>query len=274
MFKSASSMASTFMQNVNVDGIMKSLMPTMKPIKVESLEPQIRKDAKRLKIVHGPYKIKGLQDKSKIGNGFSMDPAGTGYFFGVGDEIPRDITLLYSRTDIVDKDLNRVEIKDGLYNHHNLFSSMGANSIGAQMVSCSEKGFSMPGIGTIMSGGTDGGDLRFTDAEGKLPAGVYIGKNDGISNMIDVVNYNNETKEVWQLSEIEYLPGKMEKMMPVSRQVLGIGMCSGLNSLLVRPPPGKTKFTLEGGGIHVIRDGYVVHAKGHLHGNFMALPLS
>jgi hypothetical protein len=74
-----------------------------------------------------------------------------------------------------------------------------------------------------------------------------------------VVNYNNAERTVWMIGEMEYLPGKAAEFLPASQQVIDIGMCSGLNGVDIRPPPGQKKFQIAAKDIIIARDGYFVN---------------
>lgn len=61
MMKIAGSMMSRFLQS-------------QKAYAVVEIKPILRPTAKRVKVIFGPYKIKGTETKGKVGNGFSLDP--------------------------------------------------------------------------------------------------------------------------------------------------------------------------------------------------------
>jgi hypothetical protein len=50
-----------------------------------------------------------------------MDAGGTSYMNDIDTDFPRDITILKSFTEVQKKDGKRIELKDGLYNHHTTF---------------------------------------------------------------------------------------------------------------------------------------------------------
>jgi hypothetical protein len=44
-----------------LNSLMSSFLDSQTAINIETMNPQIRTDARRIKMVHGPYDIKGLQ---------------------------------------------------------------------------------------------------------------------------------------------------------------------------------------------------------------------
>jgi len=114
-------------------GLSGKSQPT-KAAKVEFIEPKIRKDAKRIRLTYGPYKLRAAnvgvatsrsitliysQGKTKVGNGESMDPGGTGYSYMAGDDFPRDVTLLSTTSAIYDEGgKNKIDTAKGLYNQY------------------------------------------------------------------------------------------------------------------------------------------------------------
>jgi hypothetical protein len=114
-------------------GSIGKAQPT-KAAKVEFIEPKIRKDAKRIRLTYGPYKLRAAnvgvatcrsitliysQSKTKVGNDKSMDPAGTSYSYMAGDDFPRDVTLLSTTSAIYDEGgKNKIDTAKGLYNQY------------------------------------------------------------------------------------------------------------------------------------------------------------
>jgi hypothetical protein len=182
------------------------------------------------------------------------------------EDFPRGVTILRTNSEAVDENGKKIDVKDGLYNHHNVFFDFSANT--PAMVGCDGKAAK----GTIntsvfIGGATEEGDEKFTSEDGKFNSGYYIGKNDKINMIVDVVNYNNETRNVYINADIEYALGKVEGALPSAQQVINLGMCSDFNGANIHPPVGQKKFKLEGNDIIISRDGWMISTRGHLHGN-------
>jgi len=201
-----------------------------------------------------------------LGNGPSMDPAGTGFTYLAGSDFPRDITVLFAASKLVFEDNTDAGIDHGIYNHHVAFSDL--NKAPTSIVSCDRKiiGSEDLAVSTFVNGANekDNGAL-YTTVDGKFNSGYYIGKNHGILLTGDVINYKNWTQDVYTLTELEYVEGSIPSMMEVSIQALSIGQCEGASGL-IEPPIGKTKFKIEGKDMTVTKNGYWMTSKGHMHG--------
>ena len=206
------------------------------------------------------------KSKEKVGNSKSLDPMGTGYSYMAGADFPRDVTLLQTFSNVFDESGKKIDVKDGLYNHHNVFFDFSASA--PTMVGCEGKAAVGKTITTsiFMAGATEEGNTRFTSVDGKFNSGFYLGKDDKINMGIDVVNYNNVSRTVYVEADMEYVPGQMKDALPSAQQVINLGMCSGFNGVDIHPPPGQKKFKLEGSDIVIARDGWMVSTGGHLHG--------
>jgi hypothetical protein len=69
---------------------------------------------------------------------------------------------------------------------------------------------------------------------------------------------------------LEFVEGKPAGWLETSVQHMTVGQCDGLAALtgaMAKAPPGQTKWEMKGvEPIGVIRDGYIVAARGHIHG--------
>jgi hypothetical protein len=70
-----------------------------------------------------------------------------------------------------------------------------------------------PGAGFIGQG-EDNGDstIMFTSADGKYNSGFHVGTADKFLLNADLVNYNNVTKDVYLIFDIEYIDGIVGKL--------------------------------------------------------------
>jgi hypothetical protein len=114
-------------------------------------------------------------------------------------------------------------------------------------------------VAVFMAGATEKGDISFASKKGDIKTGYYLGSNRMMMNMIDVVNYNKEEKTVYTSSEIEYLPGKAPGYLDTVQQLVDPGTCGGPAGAAIHPPKGVQKFSVNGTGIVVAKDGYILN---------------
>jgi hypothetical protein len=60
----------------------------------------------------------------------------------------------------------------------------------------------------FLGGGHDGSNVRYSAPDLKVKSGYYI-NNNSFAMTADIVNYNNEKKEIYVTYDIEYLPGRI-----------------------------------------------------------------
>jgi hypothetical protein len=193
-----------------------------------------------------------------------MDPAGTGYLYTVANDFPKDITILDAVSGVFNANMQPIDRKDGLYNHHNVFIDI-SNPTPA-ITGCGDgRAFASIPANVFMGGAADGGQNRYTTNDGKFNSGLYIAKDAGIIQMIDIVNYNNESQTIYTISEMEYLDGKQPGFLSSATTGIDLGMCAGKTGMFVHAPNGQQKFTFAGKDITIERDGYFLNVKGHMH---------
>jgi hypothetical protein len=192
-----------------------------------------------------------------------MDFAGTGYNNLVGDDFPKDVIVLDSITRVVNETFEKAAVEDGLYNHHVVFTD-GSKRPGSWLACNGKAAPEMPLAFFMGAGSEDSPEMAYSADVSKIKAGFYIGKNDIITNMIDIVNYHNRERTVYTISEMEYLPGKPEGWVDSQKRIVPMGMCDGMNAMMVAgnihpPTDGQKKFVLSGkNDIEITRDGYLV----------------
>jgi hypothetical protein len=229
-----------------------------------------RKGAKKLTLWYGPYKIRpgnfdgDLSHESPLSS-FSMDPSGTGWN-ALAADFPRDITILKSKADVVLEDFKtRADLDTGLYLHHLLFFDVTKKE--PDVLGCGEFiTYRQWPLSLFMVGSSDVGSGMFTPGDGSLNSGYYIGPNEPVAMMGDLVNLSNDTIHVYARAEIDYVPGKPEGLLDTTIQMVNVGQCDGKSGFFGLPHDGvQTQFRINGSAMEVAHDGYLVTSKGHLH---------
>jgi hypothetical protein len=186
-----------------------------------------------------------------------MDPHGTGYSYMAGDDFPRDVTILETKSEIVNEQFKRADLAEGLYNHHNVFYDISHST--TPILQCDTAPKSALASSLFMGGATEVSTTRFAVKDGSFKSGFYLGKNDKISIVVDVVNYRNNERTVYSVSEIEYIPGKIEDLLPAELATINIGTCGDQIGTSIYAPKGQTKFSISGKEITMAQDGYLVN---------------
>jgi hypothetical protein len=181
-----------------------------------------------------------------------MDPSGTAWSY-LADGFPRDITVLKSNTTVVYADGTRADVGNGIYDHHTYMSDMDKPIPGWFNCGSRNSAFVSLSPGSLFVGGSEdkyGG--YFTTPDGGFNSGYYIGQKDRLVLNGDVINYTDETRTVYTLNEIEYIPGKAKGMSEASMYVMVPGQCDGQFGLVL--PNAEKTFTVKGRALNVTRD--------------------
>jgi hypothetical protein len=186
----------------------------------------------------------------KTGNSYSTDPGGSAWNY-LADDLPKDVTILQANATVVYKDGTQIDINNGLYNHHLLVIDV-SKSTPTIAIYPSRYGVQPPRMSMIRGSSEDKGGAFFSTKDGMFDSGYYVGKSDRTVMSGDIVNYTNEEKEVYALTDLQYLEGKQPGFMEA---VWSVGQCDG-QIAFVRPPPGQKKFTLKSRSMKVVQDGY------------------
>jgi hypothetical protein len=189
-----------------------------------------------------------------------MDKGGTSYQYQVDSDFPSDITVLSVHSEVQDENFKRTDTKDGIYNHHNIFMDLSKPPPAAYACKAGNaKGSTLPPFSVFAAGATEEGVINYSSTKGDIKTGYYISKNRQLTNMIDVVNYNNVERTVYTATEIEYLPGQPAGYIDTVQQLVDPGTCGGQEGANIHPPKGVSKFSVNGTDIVVARDGYIIN---------------
>jgi hypothetical protein len=195
-----------------------------------------------------------------------MDLGGSAYTSMVGDDFPRDITILSTKSEIQNKDFRRASIVEQLYNHHNAFMEVG--KIAPEVYGCSVKALEgKSSTRTVFAAGAnEQGEFNFyAELDGRLRSSFYLQKNRIVINSIDVVNYAEQDQVVYTSTEIEYLEGHPVNYIDAILHDIEPGICGGPSGNSIHAPHGVKKFSVNATNIEVLRSGYIVNIQGHMH---------
>jgi hypothetical protein len=198
----------------------------------------------------------------------SMDPGGSAWLYA-GEDLPKDVTILTANSSVVYQNGEVIDVNNGLYNHHLLLIDI--NKSAPTIAKCPNgRAVQPPGMSMWAGSSEDKGGAFYTTMDGHYNSGYYIGKDDKTLMTGDIVNYTNETKEVYSLIDIQYIQGKPAGHMEAVTQLWSVGQCDGMIGF-VRPPPGQKKFALKSQKMTITQDGTFLAWRGHLHGEFLSL---
>ncbi|KAF2670726.1 hypothetical protein BT63DRAFT_199949 [Microthyrium microscopicum] len=122
-----------------------------------------------------------------------------------------------------------------------------------------------PAPSLMLAKGNEGDTTVFSSVNDTVKSGYWIGKDDPLLLMTEVVNYQNEPQEVYFTVDMDYLSfpsGPPKEYLDVRWGMLQVA-CS-TTGLALRPPKDKP-ITFETPIYRAGADGYIVGAYPHLH---------
>jgi hypothetical protein len=195
----------------------------------------------------------------QMSSSMSMDPSGTSYTDPVAADFPKDVLILTSTTQIVNKDFKPVNTGDGIYTHHATFLNFVKRS--PNWFACDGKPVPDMTAWTIVAGA--GSEvIEFPAPNNTVLSGSFIGKSDPVVLSIDLVNYNADDQEVFVQSELEYVPGQPKGFAHGETRQIPVGVCDGSGAwekaVNIHPPKGVKRFELKGKkDMEILADGYL-----------------
>jgi hypothetical protein len=132
-----------------------------------------------------------------------MDP-NSETFNNIAVGLPKDATILFQNTTLQYENGDLAAQANGVYNHHVAFINM--NKFAPMFSSCPAGSVATPFTkmpSTIMGASEEIGSSAYSTPDGKFNSGYYIGKNDKVVMSGEVVNYTNDTKTIYSVSDIE-----------------------------------------------------------------------
>jgi hypothetical protein len=153
-----------------------------------------------------------------------IDPAGYSAARTYKEGVCSNCTILKSRTDVVLKDGKRADISEGVYLHHVNNLNLGTKDVYNWANPCPAMSSRMMGGGgaskmsfqPLNVAGVDDATQYFTSLDGTFQSGHYVEPSDKFFFQMEVVNYNNYTKDIYIEVEQEWVPGKVGKMSTYS----------------------------------------------------------
>lgn len=234
--------------------VLESRQLGAKLAKVETLAPEVRKDAIHQIARFGPITVKGKNGKADSGQ--------QNYFFLFNGRSAKEgfcqgCTVLKGRVGLLNVDGSKISPENDVYIHHILTfdTSKPANNF---VDGCGAGLSGIIGAKFIGSGEDNNNvDVWYTNREGETKSGFHIGANDNFGMNMDVVSYAPANKQIYLTLELEYLKGihgldATQTLLSVAcNRQIKIASAGATNTT-----SGEYKFT---------QDGTILVAKGHLH---------
>jgi hypothetical protein len=197
-----------------------------------------------------------LLQAKKHPNPAQMDP-NSETFNNIAMGLPQDATMIFHNTTLQYENGDVASQSNGVYNHHLAFVNL--NKVTPPFSGCGTGAIAtIPKMPSTMMGASEEiGSSAYSTPDGKFNSGYYVGKSDKIVMSGEVVNYTNDTKVIYAVSDIEYIPGRPKESLDVVVQVLSVNQCDS-NNIMLRPPEGKKKFSFDSKNMTVLADGYIL----------------
>ena len=169
---------------------------------------------KKIRFTYGPLELKPANVKRPPARG-KMDP-NSDQFMGVVTGVPTGVLVVATNSSLTYEDGSLADVVNGVYNHHLIFSDAKRN--GPTPFKCVDGGATIPDMGLLMGASEANRDLHFYN-DGKIKTGFKLDKNDPITLSAELVNYTNDTKKVYTITDFEYMEIQPADARHVSMQV-------------------------------------------------------
>jgi hypothetical protein len=127
-----------------------------------------------------------------------------------------------------------------------------------------------PGMSIFSGSSEDKGGAFYTVPKDKVDfnSGYYIGKDDKILMLGDIVNYTDEDKEIYTVTDLQHIEGRPPGTLDSITQLWSINLCDGIMGFLNPPKLDGGKFSIKSQEMKIQQDGYLIGGHGHLYGKF------
>jgi hypothetical protein len=122
----------------------------------------------------------------------------------------------------------------------------------------------MPG-GYFGGSSADGAPSLFSTPDGMFNSGYRLTERSRVIMTAELINYGPETKNIFMVTEADFVTGDTAGMMDTSVGIMTVNQCDSFPNPFLRAPAGKKAFNVKGKGITIIQDGYLISRRGHTH---------
>jgi hypothetical protein len=183
---------------------------------------------------------------------------------------PIDNYILRTNSTLQYEDGTTATVANDVYNHHVQIFDVGKST--DQLFQCGKLdpsgkptfGMKMPGS-YFGGSSSDGAPSIFNTPDGLFNSGYYLGKSSKVILSAELINYAKETKNVYAVTEVDYLPGNTPGIMDTSVGIMSVNQCDDRPNPFLRPPTGKKNWEMKSREITILQDGYMLQRRGHMH---------
>jgi hypothetical protein len=188
---------------------------------------------------------------------------GTSYLEIMSADFPRNVTIIDSKADLFNSAFQKATVADGFYIHHLTFINF--NKRAGNWLACDGK--PVPELSPwyiFVGAGSETIEWDYNEKTTQVKSGTYVGTADGILLSTDIINYAKEDRDVYAVSEIEYLPGQSKGYAHGEGRQIPMGACDtpdgwkGASSTSIHPGNMKKQFAMGGQkDLEVTKDGFL-----------------
>lgn len=177
-------------------------------------------------------------------------------------------------------------------NHHLMVMDMSKSTTGP--IACPDGKVTGAPVSPFFGASEANRDLQFVTPEVNFNGGYYVARTDRLLLSAEIVNYTNDTKQIYCQTEMEYIPGKPAGAIEIGLQVLEVDQCSvspataasTLTSMMgklgsavtgkappeapmmegmIMAPKDQKKWSMQSKDMLITQDGYILFRRGHMH---------
>jgi Stress up-regulated Nod 19 len=200
--------------------------------------------------------------------GFHLDPSGTGINV-LAAGFPLDSLIVLAKTDIQYANDTIADVSTGVYNHHLGFFDLSKPQTtpyvcGSAAETVNKKGYTIP-MSLFLGNAEEMGNTSYSTPDGSFNSGYYLGKKARVMITSELVNYNDQPREIFIVSDIHYVPGMPTGALDTSANIISVTQCDDFANPFLQPPGGKKLFSFTSKPITMTQSGYIIGSRGHLH---------
>jgi hypothetical protein len=173
---------------------------------------------------------------------------------------PTGITILQTQSLLTEANSTPITPSQGIYNHH--VAWINADKPPVRLLSCgngTSPSSNMP-ISIFSGSGEESGDGVYNTMDNNtlLDVGYWIAPKSNVVLEMELVNYSEEPKFVFQVVDIHYI--ERQPAYDASIETLNVLRCDS-EALGVTPEKGKKNFALQSKEMVFNEDGYILNMR-------------